>query len=432
MAKRGAPQRIRAIPIRIDRVDGPKDWRAQLRTLSEEVKRINNDVGFFWLQWHLDKGHDQLVREWVATYRRIQQADPKGKAPKCPVESWPKELGKQIWHWIVGRHRGVNSRVVALAINRAKAQYTTMPASNGAWKRWIRVLCGDGEMPTYSNRLPIPFDRQNGRLQRDDAGYQLSVGVARVVEPGKRRATPNQWILSLRTKGRKLDSLRTIMGRVLAGEYKYMGSSIVENDDGWYVLLSYELPPVVKADLNPDRVALLSPAVGRPVDLWIDGHKEGLRRRGRLIEVRMRAISAQFRSRQKAYHYASSASKGHGRKRATRSWVHKLERARQDLKSTYNQQLAHDVVQRCVQLGHGTLVFYMPDDRRKKTRFLELAGKLDRFDRKSSWDWFQFKTLLARRCEDEGVRFCEAATADKDMLRKGLWQMWCGGPKNDG
>ena len=390
------PRRIRAIPVKLlYRQEERERWNEWSR-LAEAVQAIANDCYALWQAWHVQRGSDLQIRKWMAAYFAAKNA--KKKTTKCPVHCWPAEFGKQLWRDIDARHGTTHSRVRTLVINKLQKTLTKTGGTNSAWKRWILILSGRGQYPSSSRPLPIPFDCGNGRLQKNgEAGnpWRFELRLDRNPEDGKSELQT----LRLSTGGYKNHGLRTILERIESGDYEFKGSNLLQRDGTWWIELCYTMPPAELADVDSEKTAFVTPAVRRPLDLWLGGRPEGLRRSGRDIGQILRGLSSQFRSRQEHYKRQSSAGKGKGRKRATSAWRDKLGARRKDAKKTYNEQLAAAVIGRCIQERCGRVVFFQPTDKRKASRFLE------RCDDWIGWDWHQLKTLLSRRCEELGIEF---------------------------
>lgn len=428
------------MPCKIIGVEGAEDWRDMFLQLAKEVQRIHNDVCLFWLHWHVERGNDVTLRRWKAAYvdykrgitvakelHHERHGDRPGKKAarvqwdreleaaletlsdpgKCPVHPWPNEFGRELWRHVVERHPGVHKTVRNLVTNKLRKTLTNHPQSGGPWKRWIITLAGEGEMPTFSRMMPIPFSVENGTLkQTDDGDFRFVLRLNRIPVPGRKMAKATVLTCTLKTRGRENDFLRKILERVVEGEYPRKGSQILRDGENWFAELCYQLPPLPKAAVEPNKVGVIRPGLTRPFRLRLNGRTEALRRRGTLVRYRLRSLSAQFKGRAEAYRKQSSAGKGHGRKRATQSWRVKLCRARQDFKDSYNKQLCRDVLNRCIREHVGKIVFIQPDGVWKKTRFLETCGKLGDWDARASvWDWYQITNLLRRYCEEQGLIF---------------------------
>lgn len=434
------------------RLDVPKEDLPQWCEIRDRVLEIHNDVYKLWWRWHSERGNDLAVRAWRDAYvASVKEHGPKGKHPKCPVMAWPGECAKWIRDRLLERFPAVHVRVIDLTLNKLSKTIRTSPSTRSAFGRWLTNLFGRGETPEFSNGVPIPFDRRNSTIGHDGEHYYLQVAMARddgrpvparpvVIETYQNTGAPKEdrrkerkilfelerivrWQTECLEAEREAQRAKRRLNK--AGDekaaaalkarevpvdeerFRWRGSNVVfsEGKRRWFAQLFFEMPGREDRGLDRSRVAYLNPAVRRPITLWIDGKPEGLRFSGRPVKGLLFRNEAQRRARQRHYQEMSSAGKGRGRRRATRSWVSKLSRNRQNVLHNYNGNLAANVVRRCVRAVCGSLVFYKPVDRperegtgRKATRFLTAVGN-------GSWDWTQLEAMLRRRCEREGVAF---------------------------
>jgi len=422
------------------------DWRAKRKELMEAAKAIQaavNDLRALWLKAHYDAGDHVKVREWLAADRAWARSDPKSRGPRvpCPVRCWPKGLEESCRKALTLLHPFVHSRCLGLALRIEAKMIQSAPAPKSAYPRWMMVLAGCGGISSSVNPMPIPFDRANGGLIHDGGNWRFWVRVERIPRDGK-MATSRQLELKLKTNGKHLHGLRTILERIEACEYEFAGSKLCERDGKWSIKLCYRMPKPVRVPLDSERIAYLNPAASRPLDLWIDGVPEGLRRRGDDVIHLRRQLKEQRSQRRSAYKDCLSAQRGHGR----RKWEdkHRKFRARwQDFAKTYNGQLARDIARRLIEAGVGQLVFYQPLGVRARRRFLAKAGKTDHDEKwtwdprarrrllsragnldpscdPTGWDFFGLKTALATVCEEEGIRFSVSKLGGNDNEPKDL------------
>ncbi len=406
-------------PAKIIAVEPPwKEARVHWRELSRAVQQATNDARMQWLRLHLAAGNDRKVRRWMAEY--VTQAEGRGKKPPCPVQPWPKQIVTKVSAYIL-KHHPLNGRVRALLLNVLVKKWPKLAASKSNFKRWQRILGGFGEFPSSANPLPIPFDCKNGGpvpRTGKDAPWQFWFRLDRIPRRGK-LPTSTRYVVTLKTGGRH-NNVRTVLERIEAGLYDFCGSTLLEKDDQWYIHLCYRMPKPDPADVDPERVFYVSPAVRRPVDMWMQppilgGKAEGLRRHGGDVREVLRKLLMQRRNRQSLYKVQGSSRKGHGRKKATCDWEGKLSKRRKDFVKTYNYQLAADVVKRCIAERCGAVVYYQPIERRRETRFLQRAGEVRGFG--GGWDWYQLGGFIRQACEKVEIQ-CEVIPKGRPRPRK--------------
>jgi hypothetical protein len=214
------------------------------------------------------------------------------------------------------------------------------------------------------------------------------------------------------TGKRKAASVRTIIDRCIAGEYAWKGSSLLFDRGKWFALLSYDMPKKDHTPLDSGKTMYVIPAKSGPwilqtvdakgkTDRWYFGGE------GKHIEYARRTILDERASRKEHYRWAGSAQKGSGRGRADAVWT-KLSSRWKDFVKRYNHEISRRIVNMCVQRGIGRIVFCQPKDSQREKTFLATVG--NRPGSAMLWDFFQMGTLLAYKCEHEGVEYAKHET----------------------
>ncbi|MCP4549656.1 MAG: hypothetical protein GY835_24640 [bacterium] len=442
------PVRVKLVSVDGDR-RAPDSWFA----MADRCRQITNDARHFWLKWHLEREHDRALRAWREAYMlAIKEGVKKGDRPKCDVHPWPADFARELWAWLADRHSDVHSRVRTLLLQTLRGDWVKHAASNSAWKRWQRILFGDGEFPSGTRSLPIPVDFANCQFSEQPQADQHHSGWVKLWK-GDKGAVKHE--LVLRTSGYRLGGIRSLveriardvrrrtfirsvqtienrakrLGRSLSEEdtalvqrlnddigqitdvYKYCGSRLLWlTKGGWYLQLIFQRRRTLSDTLDADRVAYLSAGARRPIDFWTPSgsggyHAEGLRWRGTWIDSELRKLAAQFTARQEHYKHHGSARRGHGRNKATKDWRNRLALRRRDVKTTVNHRITGDVTTCCIDRDCGRLVMIQPAEDYKKTRMLETAGSLYEQDPATRWDWGQMAAQLRQKCERAGIAF---------------------------
>jgi len=279
-----------------------------------------------------------------------------------------------------------------------------MKSSRGAVPRWMRILADDGEYPSSSGVLPIPFDKGNSEIivpATDNDSFQLQVRVDRIERPERSYATSTKDVCRLRSNRQT-----RILWQIVNGEFVFAGSNLVyyESSGKWLAHIYYQARKgEEKPELESRRTAFLRPALKRPWWLRIDGyhHYVGGRDGKHVAYVRQQLLTDRW-GRQESYQHASSARKGHGRDRAVGKIV-KLKDRWKDFVKTANQLAAKQAVDLCVSQKCGRLVYFLPIGPVRESRFLHTAGKLPDHRDNSSWDWSQMQSILAYKCQQAGI-----------------------------
>jgi hypothetical protein len=81
----------------------------------------------------------------------------------------------------------------------------------------------------------------------------------------------------------------------------------------------------------------------------------------------------------------------------------KLSSRWKDFTKRYNNEVSKQVVNLAIREGCGRIVYLQPRDENREGRYLSTVGN-DRISA-MSWDYFQFGTMLASKCESEGIEY---------------------------
>lgn len=276
-------------------------------------------------------------------------------------------------------------------------------ASSGSLPGWVAILFGLESVPSFHRPQPIPFDKDNAKLLQTEEGIVVRVRLDRDEVTGKSTVDD----LPLLLNKRKARQARVVADRLLSGEYTWKGSNVIYSRGKWYLALCYEMPANSHLSLDPKRVLYVRPGKRSPwrvsvnrAESWPFGGN------GLHVTHARKAVQAERNSRKAHYRWAGSNQKSHGRRRADAAWT-KLASRWRDFTKRYNNEVSRQLIRLAVSRGCGRIVYITPNERVRESRFLSLAGN----DRRSamSWDYFQFGSMLAAKCESEGIEYGKIA-----------------------
>jgi hypothetical protein len=394
--------RVKVVRFRIIGLDS--ETRSRWKSLGQSVKRVTNCFWRSWLSAHNQLGNPARVREYLAELRAWHKAGGKGSPPVCEVQCLTNEMTSAIRAEVRSTYPELNNRCIDLTLQILGRRAFHMKSSRGAVPRWMRILADDGEYPSSSGVLPIPFDKGNSEIivpATDNDSFQLQVRVDRIERPERSYATSTKDVCRLRSNRQT-----RILWQIVNGEFVFAGSNLVyyESSGKWLAHIYYQARKgEAKSEVEAHRTAFLRPAVKRPWWLRIDGyhHYVGGRDGKHVAYVRQQLLTDRW-GRQESYQHASSARKGHGRDRAVGKIV-KLKDRWKDFVKTANQLAAKQAVDLCVLHKCGRLVYLLPIGPVRESRFLHTAGKLPDHRDNSSWDWSQMQSILAYKCQQAGI-----------------------------
>lgn len=381
----------------------PKESRQRWLELSRQCQQVVNCIWRTWLLWHVQHGTEQKQREFLAARDAWKASGSKpADKPKPPGKAVPPECGKALYAELRRRFPEVHIRVTELLRNSVSGKIGELKAAHGSLPGWVAILFCNQSLPSTVRGNPIPFDSANSELEPPadkDGEWKLHVRLTAVPRKGK-MATSILETIPLWTKGRKLNSQRQLLSRIVTGEYKFCGSNVVFDDGKWFAKICYQMPVTPAIGLNADRVAFLRPANSHPWAMRLPGRNRWPGGSGMYVVAKRKQIIGERKSRQHNYRWAGSANKGHGRDRALLP-IWGLQSAWKRFVKTANYTVARDVVTQCVAAGVGKLIYFQPDENSGRSRFLVWAGQVPHS--KSGWDWAQMATRLGHLCHEFGV-----------------------------
>ena len=396
---------VRAAKIEIAGFGKASGRRDNWRQMAVDCQRMTNRIWQIWLVHHATNGTADKLRAHFEAYREWEKSP---KSERGPKPKWPcKPLEPPLTHSpdngsfyrILSREfPGLNARTRGLLLNAWQSRLSKRKAASGSLPGWVSILFGNESLPSFHKPQPIPFDKRNANIRKDDDKYILRVRIERDGESGKSNVEDCELIL----RKRKCGHVRSIVEKILRGEYEWKGSSLVLRNGKWFAMVSYEMPKRERSDLDLEKVLCIRPGSRWPWRVRYSGGRSfSAGGNGRHVEFARRAIDRETATRKEHYRWAGSNQKGHGGGRARAVWT-KLSSRWKDFQKRYNAEMARRVIDIAIREGCGRVIYLQPRDARRSSRFLSGSQKAGRT---AGWDYFAFGTMLASKCEEEGVEF---------------------------
>jgi hypothetical protein len=397
-----------------------KERRDAWRELAIACQRMSNRLWQIWLCHHSNNDSANKLRKHFDAYREWRE-NKQGEKPAWPCKAFEDPLTKSadpksFYRILSAEFAGVNVRTRGLLTNAWQGKVNTRKAASGSLPGWASILFGNESLPSFTRPQPIPFDHDNAKLKKVDGKYICELRIERLHD-GKSVIEPCELML----QKRKCSSVRATVDKILAGEYAWKGSSLVFDRGKWFVSIAYEMPNAVRTTLDTEKTLYIRPARKGPWRVAINGFKSWrFGGNGSHVEHARRAVIRERNSRKTHYRWAGSNQKGHGRNRADAVWT-KLSSRWKDFTKRYNNEVTRQVIKLAIREGCGRIVYLQPKDSERDSRYLSNAGN-DKFSG-MSWDYFQFGTMMASKCESEGIAYgkkpkSKAATDGVRRVRK--------------
>lgn len=379
-----------------------KDRRDAWKELAVSCQRMQNRLWQIWLCHHANNRSADKLRSHFDAFNRWKETG-EGKKPDWPCKAVEPPLTKtaspdSFYRILSKEFPGVNGRTCGLLTNAWQGNLQKRKATSGNLPGWVSILFANESLPSFTRPQPIPFDKRNAKLRKDGNKYICELRIERLAD-GKGVVEPCELMLNKR----KCASVRCIVDRIIAGEYEWKGSNLIYDRGKWFVSLSYEMPQRERVSLDPNKTLFVRPGKRSPWRVRITGGDSWrFGGNGAHVEHARRAIIRERNSRKEHYRWAGSNQKGHGRRRAESVWT-KLSSRYRDFVKRYNNEISRQLIRLAVSRGCGRIVYLQPKDSHRDSRFLSVAGN----DHRSamSWDYFQFGSMVASKCETEGVEY---------------------------
>lgn len=380
-----------------------EDRREAWRKLATDCQRMTNRLWQIWLCHHANNGSAGKLRahlDALGKWKETKQGD-KPQSPCKPTEfPLDKSSDSRSFYRILSEEfPGVHVRTRGLLTSAWQSLLYKRKAASGSLPGWISILFANESIPSSTRPQPIPFDHRNAKLIHNADGYFVELRIERLADSGGSVVESCQ----LMVNKRKCASVRAIMDRILAGEYKWKGSDLICDRGKWYASIAYEMPVKTRVGVDPSKVLYIRAGKKTPWRVSIGtGGSWRFGGNGVHVEHARRGIIRERNSRKEHYRWAGSNQKGHGRGRANAVWT-KLSSRWRDFTKRYNSEVSRQLINLAVSRGCGRIVYLPPNDRARNSRHLSSVGNDNRSA--MSWDYFQFGTMLAAKCETEGIEY---------------------------
>jgi hypothetical protein len=384
---------VRAAKIEIAGFGKASGQRDNWKKLSVDCQRMTNRLWQIWLVHHVNNGSASKLREHFEAYRKWNEADKRtrGAKPAWPCKVVEPPLTKSadsasFYRILSAEFPGVNVRTRGLLTNAWQSKLNKRKAASGNLPGWVSILFANESLPSFTKPQPIPFDKDNAKLRKDGKDYVLELRVERLAD-GKSVVEPCALILGKR----KCRSVRATVDKILSGEFAWKGSSIIFERGKWFASISYEMPSRERPELDTSKILYVRPGRLSPWRVSIGrGRSWRFGGNGKHVEYARRTIQKERIGRGEHYRWSGANQKGHGGDRARSVWT-KLSSRWKDFTKRYNNEVTRQIVNMAVNRGCGRIVYLQPTDRCRRSAMY--------------WDYFQFGSILAAKCETEGVEY---------------------------
>lgn len=261
---------------------------------------------------------------------------------------------------------------------------------------WFDVLFTKKRtLSTFKNTYPIQIHNRGFVFEKDAAGdYYVKISIFDKTEE-------NRWIkFRLYNSGdfKKENNRRTILDRIIAGEYTQSSGQLLynENCNKWEIIVSYRFLKPVNKSVDPDirvgvDLGIRCPAVlaisNKPfARLAFSGINEKIRRFNNNINATRRQIQNNGKN-------IFGSRSGHGRKRKLLP-ITKLQNRIDGFRKNINHYLSKTIVDFCITNNAGVIVME------------KLSGIKDEKDNifLNNWSYFELQQFIQYKAAENGIK----------------------------
>nr|8J3R_A Chain A, Transposase IS605 OrfB C-terminal domain-containing protein [Sulfoacidibacillus thermotolerans]8J3R_B Chain B, Transposase IS605 OrfB C-terminal domain-containing protein [Sulfoacidibacillus thermotolerans] len=342
-----------------------KEFGTILRQLQQETRFALNKA-------------TQLAWEWMGFSSDYK--DNHGEYPKSKDILGYTNVHGYAYHTIKTKAYRLNSGNLSQTIKRATDRFK-------AYQK--EILRGDMSIPSYKRDHPLDLIKENISVNRMNHGDYIA-SLSLLSNPAKQEMNVKRKIsviIIVRGAG------KTIMDRILSGEYQVSASQIIHKDrkNKWYLNISYRFEPQTRVlDLNKIMGIDLGVAVAAymafqhtPARYKLEGGEiENFRR-----QVESRRISMLRQGK-----YAGGARGGHGRDKRIKP-IEQLRDKIANFRDTTNHRYSRYIVDMAIKEGCGTIQMEdLTNIRDIGSRFLQ------------NWTYYDLQQKIIYKAEEAGIK----------------------------
>ena len=258
-------------------------------------------------------------------------------------------------------------------------------AQNTFKKFYKKILTGQASIPSFKRDCPIPIRVSMVKISKENGKYTAKIQL-RSQSYAKETDLPTREEFRLKAKG----SAKSIIDRVMSGEYKMADSKIIKRKNKWYLQMAYKFEPaevkldksnVMGVDLGVINAAVLA-FNNEKTRYFIEGNE--IRSFRARAEARRNALLRQGK-------YCGDGRIGHGVATKLKP-IEKLRDKIKNFRNTTNHRYAKFIVDKAVK--HGCGVIQMED----------LSGVADTKDKfLKSWPYYDLQRKIEYKAKAAGI-----------------------------
>ena len=326
----------------------------------------------------------QIAYHWDYTDR--EQFKKTGQHLDIKAETGYKRLDGYIYDSLKEDVQNFASVNVNATIQKAWAKYKSSK---------IDVLRGDMSLPSYKSDQPLVLHAQSMKIFPSDDDNVLQVTLFSNAYKKACNYSNVRFIIGLHDA-----TQRTIIKKVLSGDWGIGQSQIVYKRPKWFLYLTYNFSPE-QHEVNPDKI--LGVDLGESIAIYASsiGEYGSLRIEGGEISAFAKQLEARKRSLQKQAAYCGEGRIGHGTKSRV-SDVYKMEDKIANFRNTVNHRYSKMLIDYALKHMYGTIQMEDLSGIKKETGFPKFL---------QHWTYYDLQQKIEAKAKENGINFIKVDPA---------------------
>lgn len=252
------------------------------------------------------------------------------------------------------------------------------------------ILRGDKLPPQYKKDVPIDVANKSIMIIKEDGNYYVNLSLLSNPYKKELELKSGQVLVMINARDK---TQKTILDRILSGEYKVSASQIKQIKKGkskWMLYLAYSFEPT-KEDLNLDNIMGIDMGIVYPLYMAFNNSLHRYKIQGGEIEHFRKQVESRRNQLLEQGKYCGDGRIGHGRVTRIKP-IDKMSKKVANFRDTTNHKYSRYVIDMALKHGCGTI--QMED--------LSGISKDDTFLK--NWSYYDLQQKIQYKAEEVGIK----------------------------
>ncbi len=266
-------------------------------------------------------------------------------------------------------------------------QSVSMKAATDKWKNDVKdILKGEISIPSYKKDCPLDLAGKSIQIIKEENNYYMNLSL--VSNPYKKELDlkSGQFLVLVKVGD---NNQKTILERILSGEYKQSASQIIRKKNKWFVNLSYKFEPTVK-QLDTDNIMGIDMGIVYPVYVAFNNSLNRDKIEGGEIESFRKQVERRKNELYAQGKYCGDGRRGHGTKTRIKPIAFATDKVA-NFRDTTNHKYSRYIVDMAVKNNCGVIQMEDLTGINKDNVFLK------------KWSYFDLQTKIEYKAKEVGI-----------------------------